>query len=24
MIKISNNKTDLHENIAKFLIEKNN
>jgi alkylation response protein AidB-like acyl-CoA dehydrogenase len=24
MIKISNNKTDLHENIAKFIIEKNN
>ena len=24
MIKISNNKTDLNENIAKFLIEKNN
>ena len=24
MIQISNNKTDLHENIAKFIIEKNN
>ena len=24
MIKILNNKTDLHENIAKFIIEKNN
>ena len=24
MIQISNNKTDLHEKIAKFIIEKNN
>ena len=24
MIQISNNKTDLHENIAKFIIEKDN